>query len=249
MSVVPDSIEPVEAWRRWNFNGVTLMSVNDGSAWKPGEHMVASCRGGAAKSYSWRFARSGLTLAQAAATATNLQQQAALTSSLRSLSFSGAHARTFATYPQAPTVQPPDGYGYQLVTETHDAPHENCTCGIYAAKTLAQCPPAEISGKVSMWGKVIPGDRGYRAEFAYPSELHVPAKLAEHPALIAYGVPIVVAEDLTPPEHLSMGMFSLGITPMETSKRRMHPTLKFAIALNLAAAALNLGLLALRVAA
>ncbi len=28
-----------------------------------------------------------------------------------------------------------------------------------------------VAGKVALWGSVIPGDRGWRAEFAYPQTL------------------------------------------------------------------------------
>jgi hypothetical protein len=91
-----------------------------------------------------------------------------------------------------PSVEPPAGYGYALDKVTHDTPHENCSCGIYAARDIEQCPGGDVFGKVKLWGKIVPGEKGSRAEYAYPSELHVPAKLAGDPAILAYGVPVIV---------------------------------------------------------
>ncbi len=60
-------------------------------------------------------------------------------------------------------------------------PGEQCGCGIYAAidlptlKELVQ-PDLEsplVVGEVSLWGKVIPAELGFRAELAYPRRLWV----------------------------------------------------------------------------
>ena len=60
----------------------------------------------------------------------------------------------------------------------HEAPSENCTCGIYAAKTYRQlvamgCAgggPLDfgVHGEVYLWGRVWEHELGYRAQFAYP---------------------------------------------------------------------------------
>jgi hypothetical protein len=68
----------------------------------------------------------------------------------------------------------------------HGAPCEACSCGIYGAidldtlKTLVHPAPVfpfapnhVVVGEVYLWGKVIPGERGYRAQFAYPKRLFV----------------------------------------------------------------------------
>ena len=57
--------------------------------------------------------------------------------------------------------------------DVHDAPHENCTCGIYAVKTLHHFRSAGyerygIHGEVYLWGTVVEHELGYRAQFAYP---------------------------------------------------------------------------------
>jgi hypothetical protein len=70
----------------------------------------------------------------------------------------------------------------------HDAPDEDCTCGLYAAKDIDlalvlaagvltstspgdSMPATAIVGKVQLAGKVIEHDRGYRAECARVVEI------------------------------------------------------------------------------
>jgi hypothetical protein len=79
--------------------------------------------------------------------------------------------------------------------EPHESPGESCTCGVYALKYLRDDQPyhlgAPVFGTVTCWGKVIEGDNGARAQFAYPSELYVTSHRLEE-QLQDYGVPIVV---------------------------------------------------------
>jgi hypothetical protein len=63
-----------------------------------------------------------------------------------------------------------------VVHDAHDVPQANCTCGVYAAKTLqhlcsmgyAKCG---IHGEVHLWGTVVEHEHGWRAQFAYPKAL------------------------------------------------------------------------------
>lgn len=88
-------------------------------------------------------------------------------------------------------------------TEKHEAPGEACRCGIYAARDLMHLRrqmltglALNVVGEVSLWGKLIPGSKGYRAEFAYPRNLFVIQRTAEWDqsvlvdALSVYGVPV-----------------------------------------------------------
>ena len=59
----------------------------------------------------------------------------------------------------------------------HDAPQMNCTCGVYAAKSL-DCLRAlgymrygSIYGELYLWGTVVEHQLGWRAQFAYPKKL------------------------------------------------------------------------------
>jgi hypothetical protein len=79
---------------------------------------------------------------------------------------------------------PPSGWGL-LSSDApeneheHVAPHPSCKCGIYARKEdptgsiFADVHSSIAIGRVSLWGRVIEHERGYRAEFAYPYELKV----------------------------------------------------------------------------
>jgi hypothetical protein len=84
-------------------------------------------------------------------------------------------------------------------------PGEKCGCGFYAAKDLDHLLTlgysnydAEASGQfcvvgqLAMWGKVIEGSQGWRAEKAYPVKLFVPfeAHYLAKPLSDAYGVPV-----------------------------------------------------------
>jgi len=93
------------------------------------------------------------------------------------------------------------GYGCDEV------PGKKCSCGFYAAATfnrlfdmgytksegMFSAPEGEITiaGQVNMWGGIVPGQYGWRAQFAYPKKLLIPYtlyKLAK-PLSKAYDVP------------------------------------------------------------
>jgi hypothetical protein len=90
-----------------------------------------------------------------------------------------------------------------------ESPHFNCTCGVYAARTiehLHQCGYKRfgVHGEVFLWGKVVEHERGWRAEFAYPKSLFlvpatIPFSLAEIDArlktLTAFGTDIFILHD------------------------------------------------------
>jgi hypothetical protein len=62
--------------------------------------------------------------------------------------------------------------------KAHEPPGEGCTCGIYALSESEPWPYYDFKGPgyavwgtVLLWGTVIRGERGYRAQYAYPREL------------------------------------------------------------------------------
>lgn len=83
----------------------------------------------------------------------------------------------------------------------HPAPNWGCTCGIWAFKDVDKLVAAiggsyagtKVIGPVSLWGKVIETENGWRAEFAYPKELWLLDGSLEELGLI-YDVPIRVAQ-------------------------------------------------------
>jgi hypothetical protein len=109
----------------------------------------------------------------------------------------------------------------------HDAPTEGCTCGVHAARDLKNLRAKMlfglglmVVGEVSLWGKVIPGTRGYRAQFAYPRRLFVVQRTADWDqsatvrALEVYGVPVEVVAyrevAASPIEMMAVGLGSIG---------------------------------------
>jgi hypothetical protein len=116
------------------------------------------------------------------------------------------------------------GYGGQLDIDSHQPPHWNCTCGIYAfrkgwsdldkLRSSLNTPnqvarllrsqagwtvtpiDAEASqrviGRVSLWGKYIEHEDGYRAQWGYPYELFVSNEAAAERLRADYGCDVTV---------------------------------------------------------
>jgi hypothetical protein len=77
-----------------------------------------------------------------------------------------------------------------ITHEDHEAPSADHKCGIYAVKTSEEAhryyrDPTykartewmeiwKVIGQVALWGKVIEGENGYRAQYAYPVKLMIP---------------------------------------------------------------------------
>jgi hypothetical protein len=64
----------------------------------------------------------------------------------------------------------------------HEVPQSNCTCGIYASKSLDHLrrlgfTEQRISGEVCLWGTVAEHEEGWRAQFAYPKNFIVPLSI------------------------------------------------------------------------
>lgn len=107
----------------------------------------------------------------------------------------------------------------------HPAPELDCRCGIYgvrsvaAARSYLETPPLlcrddRVIGRVALWGDVVEGPLGWRASYAYPIELFVPAPVVAGSglrrrayvdeilsALEAYRVPV----DVAAPSALAVG--------------------------------------------
>lgn len=80
---------------------------------------------------------------------------------------------------------------------SHPAPAWDCKCGVWAFRDIDLCVKAigteyasvKVIGSVSLWGKVIETEHGWRAQYAYPSELWLLDNSLEELGLI-YDVPI-----------------------------------------------------------
>ncbi|MGH2722076.1 MAG: hypothetical protein ACRDJO_10815 [Actinomycetota bacterium] len=97
--------------------------------------------------------------------------------------------------------------GCRLAGRHGPVPDPACNCGVYAARDLrtlqAMATPSVrhplAVGKVALWGRIIPAERGYRAQFGYPKRLWLIWESLEqlgHPGAqrvdiaAAYGVPV-----------------------------------------------------------
>jgi hypothetical protein len=62
----------------------------------------------------------------------------------------------------------------------HGAPQTDCTCGVYAAKsldclrTLGYMRYGSIYGELYLWGTVVEHEQGWRAQYAYPKNFTLP---------------------------------------------------------------------------
>lgn len=80
---------------------------------------------------------------------------------------------------------------------SHLSPDWDCSCGIWAFKDVDKAVAAigasyrgvRVIGSVSLWGKVIETENGYRAQYAYPSELWLLDESLEDLSIL-YDVPI-----------------------------------------------------------
>jgi len=80
----------------------------------------------------------------------------------------------------------------------HEAPSPLCECGIHAGRELAAWehylrvgPESRVFGRVLLWGSTVEGEHGWRAAYARPVEIYVPAVVTEATdGLSAYGVPV-----------------------------------------------------------
>ena len=69
----------------------------------------------------------------------------------------------------------------------HDAPAPRCTCGVYGTRTATQTlaysrsvrrrhdTVLRVVGRVSLWGRVVEAEAGWRAASGYPADVVVPA--------------------------------------------------------------------------
>lgn len=100
----------------------------------------------------------------------------------------------------------------------HTPPVKSCSCGIYAVKTFEDLkehgynvwdegawrsrpedPKVWVVVRVSLWGDVVEGGIGYRAQYAYPKKIYVPGDMLKLGALIRerYGVSLGIIDRYT----------------------------------------------------
>lgn len=125
----------------------------------------------------------------------------------------------FSTWPHRRPAQARCSYAALHEAGGSGVPHASCSCGVYAVSDLdvlkevadptegrhghAGGNPTVVVGTVAIWGRIVPGEWGWRGEQAYPKELWVVRETApsgeEALALAArlhsaYGVPAGVCD-------------------------------------------------------
>ena len=108
----------------------------------------------------------------------------------------------------------------------------SCSCGVYAFKDLADAFMYLLGirdrllgmaidtafGTVSLWGKVVECERGYRAQFAYPRHIYLPATAYYRVPDVssAFGVPVGVHASFCKGESSATQPFERGVQGCDT---------------------------------
>ncbi len=210
---VPDSIEPLIGYRAWNIADGKLFSLNDWYLWPPGEKAVAGCNNDAFKSSRWAWmlreeiAPGDLTAGDWYDGMREFATEDLNRWASERFGINQGHlpAGAQVAIPRPPNIILPYGqYVYSLVIERHDPPPaEECSCGLYAVSDPVSSPGGPVYGEIKAWGRVIPGSRGFRAQYAYPTKLVLSnvdtgaADVRELGTLLAknYKVPVAVGAD------------------------------------------------------
>lgn len=104
----------------------------------------------------------------------------------------------------------------------HSPPQARCACGIHAGRTAAQAVPYltrffrrrddvlhRVVGRVSLWGRVVECEHGWRGSLAYPAFLYVPA-----PTSRRFPLPRGLPRPSLPPEEIAFALAAYGV-PVE----------------------------------
>jgi hypothetical protein len=93
---------------------------------------------------------------------------------------------------------------------THTPPAERCTGGIYALSSSETFPyygydgaTYAVFGEVFLWGEVVRGTKGYRAQFAFPKSLFMAHRDWQYTQHLrdAYDVPVTLTNPYTIRSH------------------------------------------------
>lgn len=113
--------------------------------------------------------------------------------------------------------------GSQAGCSSHDVPMFECTCGIYASKSLDHLRRGQfwhygsVHGEVSLWGSCVEHEHGFRAKLAYPKSLYLSPEMlpvmlktvqTRIEALTAYGCDLFIAHGSS---HISLWRKESGI--------------------------------------
>lgn len=200
--VIPDSIEPVRGFKALSVIGdFSLSSPSQSALWPKRKRMEAQCTSGLSH-WAWvpvegepRELDATTTLAPLMVRAPNVVAVTAVVSS------SAIGMPVIPQTPPKPNNPLPPGWSWSWEALTHDAPAEDCSCGIYVADTpeatLSYLHQNGVIAEIALWGKVIPGTSGARGQYAYVTRLLTPVQIVDEirPVSEAYGAPMLILEE------------------------------------------------------
>lgn len=252
MSVIPDSIEPYVGFKYLGIdkNG-RLSSPSSHHDWVPREKAICTCQTSHGR-HGWQAVRG------------HGKPYVEIVDVTSYGSTSRMFMPMFTEPPKKPSTTLPDGYGWSWEQKPHaDGPDESCTCGFYVTSDEEGCASYAGSGcvlvEVALWGTVVRGEKGARGQFAYPQRIIATdkTKAVAEKAGELYGIPVDLAESDEIP-GLRSDVFSVHFTgnvdtsgfyttsPPRWWDRRGNKLLAASIAANVAAASLNIALMAVR---
>ena len=99
--------------------------------------------------------------------------------------------------------------------DRHHAPAKGCMCGIHVAKRPSRALPYGTRSKLALarvkgWGNVIPCSHGWKAEYAYPSEIYTNLDVD----LSSYGVPVKGLKECPPLQTYRRGLQAFACGPL-----------------------------------
>jgi len=195
---IPDSVVPVKGYKALSVRGDTLTSPSYTMPWPQRQRLEAHCASGPAH-WTWVPIEGEPRETDATIEIAELQARA-VTLSSRTIASSAAGHIVMAQPPPKPSNPLPPGWSWSWEPLTHDAPAEGCNCGIHVASrpqdALSYLPTDGIIAEITLWGKVIRGTSGARGQYAYPTQLLVPTKIADEvrPVSEAYGAPLMILD-------------------------------------------------------
>lgn len=178
--VIPDGIEPLIKWKAFTVSKqYDLHSPQKFVIWPARERLEASCD--ASWDYGWAPVRGmpnlpvGWDEEQEQATTFNTTSGAVSTSVFTFFPMSDIPAR--------PRIELPGGMSWSWEAQPHQVVGHTCHCGIYGVDDAEACLNYCLDNRsvictVAMWGRIIPADRGARAQYAYPQTIEFAKNLS-----------------------------------------------------------------------
>lgn len=170
---IPDSIEPLIKWKALTVSkdGTLLYSPNQNMPWPVKERAEATCK------TSWDYGWEPVSHLPNIPTEEGYSYGPTFHTTSGSVVMYGSYYGQREPVPsqQMPLVELPDGLNWSWEGKPHQVVSESCGCGIYCVDTpeacLSYCRDKAVICKIAVWGRVVPGTYGARAEYAYPQSI------------------------------------------------------------------------------